>query len=266
MKLKDAGLAALSALLILLAPIVVPSQQSASDQFSQSEQEARSIALSALGAMGGQQVWTGIADSNVTGICTESNPSGNTSSASGPFTWITKGVEFRYENGNPDSPTIVLSAHGQPQAVLPNETRRLTYETGRFDRPFYLPALVLLMELNDGTYRFKSVGEEAVNGIMASHVQIVHLVNRSRDLGSEQDWWFDPSTGMPLQVTFRLPGQAVQSTFPVTYAFSQWSKQTGLEYPAQIAVTAPDAGLSKVCAVSQVKMNTQPADSLFNAR
>lgn len=259
-------IASLVTFVLIVAPYCDGAEQGSAGPESKSAQQARSLVVSALNAMGGRQAWAALADTTVSGECQETDFNNQPQGAEVPLRWITKGFEFRYENGTPDALTLMLSGHGRPKAILPSETRQLTYDDGRFDRPFYMPALVLEAELGDAAYRFEDVGEETLNGVATEHIRIAHYWNHSRDLGSVQEWWIVSTSYMPERVTFRLPGEAVQSAFPVTYTFSQWSSNGGLVNPAQIAILAPDAQVSQICSISEIQINTQPADAVFDAR
>ena len=253
-------------LFIMVLSIPLSAQQSGSLNSSENQQ-AEVVLNSALSAMGGQALWAAISDATVSGTCESAGVDGTNSGAASPFLWINAQDQFRYENGPSDNLTIMLSGHGKPLMVFPTQTQSLTYETAEFQKPFHLPGLVLQSTLNDQNYQLVLVGNENTSGTATIHVRILHRLFHIMQPGSRQDWWFDASTFLPLKVTFKVPGQAVESYMDVTYTFSGWSADvSGLMVPHQILITNEFGADAQTCTVLQLKINTQPAASLFDAR
>lgn len=227
----------------------------------------QSVVSAALNAMGGQTLWGAIADVTVTGSCTSAPNENGTSPSPQPFTWITTQGEFRYEVGSPGDSSVMLSGHGKPQAIDSNEARLLTHETAVLLKPFHLPGQVLFEALSDSQFHSTLMGEETINGFSAVHVQIVHRLSHFDESGSEQDWWFDSATTLPLKVVFRVPGQGIQAYLPITYSFSSWAPDRGgVMIPHSISETIePDIPV-QMCAISQMRINSQPASALFDVR
>jgi hypothetical protein len=260
---SGAGIALLT---LLLGMFTATCERAQTQGVSEQGTTATMVLTNALTAMGGQIAWSQIVDTTVTGNCTSTSTKANGTESGMPFRWITAKEEFRYESGTAGQISALLSGHGKPIDAGLTGALSLSYETAALLKPFHLPGLVLFTVLNDPQYRASVIGQETVSGNSTIHLRVVHRLARGPESGSSQDWWFDPSTNLPLKVTYMAPGQTVQAYMPITYSFSQWSTEAGgLIVPHQLEESMElDTSLA-TCAVLAFKTNTQPNASLFDA-
>lgn len=244
----------------------IGAQQSESPNADRNQQ-ALTVLSSVLGAMGGGTIWAAVSDATVSGGCQSSDVQSANTAASSPFRWIIAQDQFRYENGVESAAYVMLSGHGKPQMVFPSKTQTLPYEAEKLERPFHLPGLVLQSELSNSNYLIEIINDKGAAGNNSTHIRVTHRQSHVLQPGTRQDWWVDTITLLPLKVTFKLPGQAVESYMDVTYSFSAWTSQaSGVLIPQQILITNEFGGESQVCTVSHLQINTQPAASLFDVR
>lgn len=220
----------------------------------------------AISALGGSAAWSGIADTTMSGACTDEDDASSATTSS-PFLWITAQSEFRYQMGATTSSTVLLSGHGKPSFSSPSASQSLTNETAELLKPFHMPGLVLLSILNDSSYHATVVGQEVVLGAAATHIHVQHQLAYALEQGADQDWWISTSTFLPVKVTYLVPGQSVKSYMTNSYYFSSWTATSGgIAYPQLLLVSSGLGAPTMGCTVAQLQLNTQPASSLFDVR
>jgi hypothetical protein len=166
---------------------------------------ALGVLQSSIAAMGGIATVGSILDSTVVG--TSQYGSGTDAPPPISFTWQTAGSEFQSTAQNPNGVYTILSGHGSPAQLKHGNWVPLAPYVARATLPFHLPALVLLSELQNINYSIQYVGQETINGKPAIHV---HMADNSDSIGqavTPQDWYFDPTTYLPIQVNFLLPDE-----------------------------------------------------------
>jgi hypothetical protein len=250
---------------VLLAVSLVSlhlSSQNATSQNESNAEQARGVLISALTAMGGSSAWSGVADATVTGSCSPLNSERPANAT--PIRWVISGDQFRYENGSPTESNVMLSGHGKPSMASPSGSDPLTSETAELQKPFHLPGLVFSRILSDQRYRIQIVQDAGSES--SAHIHISRYQFGIQQPGSQQDWWIDRASLVPLKVRFKIPGQAVESYMDMTYTFSGWNKISGVTVPQQLVAMNEFGTGTETCAISGMQINTQPAPSLFDAR
>jgi hypothetical protein len=233
---------------------------------STSDAAAVTALTNALNAIGGAAAWAQVSDVTMVGTCTASGTGNGSSGAQESFRWITQGGEFRYETSDSEQFSVLLSGHGSPHQVTPSGTQTLTNETALLLKPFHLPGLVFAAVLNDPHYVTSIAPPADATANSTVHVHVVRRLIHAFESGSEQDWWFDASTFLPLKVTYRIPGQSIRSYGEESYVFSAWTAGSfGVVIPNGILATSFGVN-SDSCTATQVQINTNPAPSLFDAR
>jgi len=227
------------------------------------DQAAVQLVNQALNAMGGVAAWSGVTDSVVTGNCTAPSAQG---SASANFRWTVQGREYRYETDTDNAGPIYLSAHGRPAASGTAASLALVSEYQDRMLAYHLPALTLGHALADTSFGIRLVGQETLNGSAAIHVRIGQFVGYAKIQGSDQDWWFSPTTSLPLRVAYRLPTQTNSVYAHLTWDFSNWSQQGTLLIPLGLSQSFADQTPMQSCTVANLQVNTNPPATLFDAR
>lgn len=225
------------------------------------------ILTQALNAMGGSGAWSQVSDATVSGNCTSSSAGNTTAEPPSTFLWIvTANNQFRYQSGKTGQGNALLSGTGSPLFATPSETKPLTAETGILLKPYHLPGMAFLQILNDQNYTASVVGQETVLNTTTIHIHVMHRGIRAPEIGSDQDWWLDASTYLPVAVTYLVPGQTMQSYMPTSYYFSSWELETrGIAVPFSLLIETGAGFPSGICTINQVNINSQPVASLFTA-
>lgn len=230
-------------------------------------QAAAQALTQALDAMGGSAAWSQVVDATATGDCTPQQGQDATAPTAEQFTWITQASEFRYESGQPGQLSVLLSGHGRPSNATPNGSQNLTLETSALLKPFHLPGQVFAIILNDPNYIATIAAQTNTSSNSAIHIHVVHRLFHANEAGSEQEWLLDAQTYLPVSVTYKVPGQTIQSYMDETYSFSAWTaEQFGTQVPLQITVSTNVGIPPQVCTTAQLQFNTNPSSSLFDAR
>ena len=243
---------------------------SSSKSFSQAAsapavRDASAIAIvnQALAAMGGANAWELLTSSQVTGECIAAPTQGG---AAANFRWTTQGPEFRYETDTDNGGPVFLSGHGQPK--LASSSGGVTLRPDYRDRklPFHLPGVTFLTALSNSSIGLKSLGQEQLNGTRANHIEIAEFHLQVPLEGSEQNWLLDPTTGLPLRVTYSLPTQTRGIYARLTWDLSGWSEEGQILMPHQIAESVNGEFSLQACSILKVHFNLDPLSSIFDAR
>jgi hypothetical protein len=266
-------LAALSSLpastcLCLIATISVSASVTASAQTvprvapSQVVQrDAASIAFisKALNSMGGPAPYVAVKDTNTSATCVVSKSNNETHNVR----WVTAGNYFRYDGGESDRRGIVNGGGGAHRVTngksVPIEGR-VTYAM----QPFHLPGLLLMKALTDPSFELQSLSS-ATSSTPGIHVRIRDTAETEYPEISTQDWYFDPSTGLPLRVEYQMP--TTSDTFRAALAsveYSDYRSQGGIVVPNTLRRSL-EGGPTSTCHVTSFVRDSSPPDTLFSS-
>jgi len=222
------------------------------------------FANQAVAAMGVMSPWSQIKDAVVSGNCTAPQEQGG---ASSNFRWTNSGKEFRQETDTVNGGPVYLSVHGKPN--ISDNNGSLVLASTYFGRmkPYHLPGLTLKDSLNDPSVAFLSVTSDTLNGSPATHLRMREEFAHIKLIGSDQDWWFDTVTGLPLRVEYNLPTQTESLYVQLHWDFSNWSLEGTVLVPHLLTQSMSQGDLLlQTCKVGTVSFNTNPAAKLFEAR
>jgi hypothetical protein len=165
----------------------------------------------------------------------QGNLQSSMASASGPFSWENAGSEFRYENPSQGDVSLFLSGHGQPTFTDSRGTLRLSSESAIADFPAHLVAVVLLDRLADTTCEVTSLGTVTVGGAAVVEVRTRYISNAAAAAVTELDWYFDPKSGLPVQVDHRIPvANQPDNLQQVSVGLSKFAMESGVLVPHQL--------------------------------
>ena len=205
----------------------------------------------ALSQLGGKAEIANLQDVQVTGTCTLA---GSSEGLTTNFTWTVAGQEFRFEA---DGSNILVSGHGRAVHSEAGVNQSVPASSAVAQKPYFAPALLLLQALSDPQY---SVESSEQSSDAESSVEI----GRVGTPGVIQRWHFDPSSGLPAQVDYGSPSVTAPSIGRyVTVVFSQYKPFGGILFPTEIS-TLRGSSLERKCSVSEIRLNTHPADSTFD--
>jgi hypothetical protein len=215
----------------------------------------------AVAALGGAVAIGQISDCTAMGTFQEdaSNPS-----QTGKFTWQTAGSEFNYTvmRSNGSTRTLV-SGHGTPGDLR----NGVQFETGphvtRATLPYHVPGLVLLTELNNPNYSFTYIGLENRNGGAVIHVSTGDNSDAIGSSATPQDWYFDPSSSLPVAVQYRVPDSVDASQYStLAKDFRAWTPVNGVMVPSEFLNTIN--GVSRSIKISSWSFNSNLSPSTFD--
>jgi len=131
---------------------------------------------------------------------------------------------------------------------------------------FPLPLLLSVLNNADETIRY--IGQEALNGQSAQHIQVWNTFASKPRLQklapfSARDIWFDSSSGLPLKIAHaRRPAGGTVPSFPVEVVFSDYRNVTGTLYPFQINKSYNGTPWQTIT-IQSVSFNTGLTDAQF---
>ena len=252
-----------------LALVAIFSFPSAAQQVSpivtQRDPEALSVIQKAIAAMGGPaavaQVQSVVAQGTMAAAPDADAPTGN-------FTWedqITlSGHEFNDTFQSGSGTQHFLSGHGSPGLVTNTGVRKFKPHVGNFRVPVHLPAVVLTSLLANPNCNIGLATQATLNGqtVVQIHLHIdTDMLQKSL---SVQDWYFDPATGLPLRMEYRVPDANLPDKFAIADAdFSDFRVVQGLAIPFEILVTE-DGSLRNILTLSSVAINPAVSTADFD--
>jgi hypothetical protein len=228
------------------------------------EPEALNVVHAAIAALGGQTALSAIQDATISGNCisvdTDNPAVGNRQTA---VNWTVSGREFRYLSRNEGEDHVLVSGHGKPKVSEKAVTKGINPLTQVALKPYHLPGVVLVRELEDGTRSFKSIGTENISGTQAIHIRIFTTVGGWPVPALDQNWYFDPSSHLPVAVTYRLPTGS--SSVFVTAKMIYQTFETSQGMPTIQRVRTEYDGLDpKACTLNPPTINSHPPAVTFD--
>lgn len=237
-----------SRLAVLFISILVLSPGLSAQQAPQRDPQAVAAVQQAIAALGGAQALAAVADSVAVG---QIAPTPGSWVKTSNFVWKDSGAEFRRERQTATATQVLLSGHGQPSATSNGITKKLFYHMTYTTPPFYVPGVVLLRELSDSRYSLILLGPATVSGRSAIRVRTSLQTNPVAAAVTQQDWFLDVATGLPLRVEYRLPSTADAADFQSAAAtFSDFRQVSGVLVPSSIAGEQQGAAVSLVTVTS----------------
>lgn len=216
--------------------------------------KALAVVQSAITALGG----TAIADLRSWAI--EAQVQDTEKDKSGTVLWQKDGTEFRTERRNSTGTSYIVSGHGKPAWVA---SGKVTALLPHMVRATFIPALVgsvLLAEFQDKSYSIEYGGISTIDSRSVAVVRTSVRTSQTEALVTPQIWYFDPSTGLPVRVVYRLPSLAGPKVFVSAEAdLSDYRPVSRVLYPFRIVTyrrneqsvvtlesVNPNAGISSV--------------------
>jgi len=220
-------------LALALAGSAVPQQTSTV------QRDPRAIATlqAAVDAMGGSKAFAQLQAAIVQGSI---KPAPGVNSPPGNVVledaFTSQGHEFRDSFQSGSLTQVFVSGHGSPGLVSNAHSKKFLPAAAGARLAVHLPGIVLLEIIANANYSMAFVGSTSVNGLSALHVHIEDDSDPDRQTLSVQDWYFDPSSGLPLRVEYRVPDTTNASMFTnVAVQLSDFRVVQGITAPFQIA-------------------------------
>jgi hypothetical protein len=157
-----------------------------------------------------------------------------------------------------------VSGNGQPLNSLYGVVTKVPAYISFSCAAFHLPAALLAAELNDSSHwSLTFVESTTVNGQPAVHVQTSLNTHPLIAKLSAQDWYFDPASGLPLRVEYRLvSANDISSYETAAMEFANFQAVSGVLIPFRLAEYGPN-GERDVVTLNSVDVNTGLGPSDF---
>ena len=142
--------------------------------------------------------------------------------------------------------------------------KRFTPHVAQAELPFHLPAIVLATEFANANYNIIFVGPSTVHGQPAIQVRLSIETDMVKKTLGVQEWFFDPSSGLPLRVQYRLPDTFDAREFmKAALDFSNFQTVQGLVVP--FTMTAHEQGSPRTIAtISSLILNPRVSPGDFD--
>lgn len=207
------------------------SAQTSAQQTSVAAKDSQAVATisMALTAMGGESAFAAIQDTTVSGEAAPSDPSASPSQ----FIWKNMGISIRHEYAMPDGTHISTVNHGKGRRQEPSgKVTPIDIRAGLTIFPYHMPGTVLLSLLNAADRSLAVITDPSDDGALL-HIQSIQSLSKPLlNPVTRQDWYFDPTTSLPVRVSFYLPdlrNQRLDGT--ATIVFSSWQTISGIQVP-----------------------------------
>lgn len=188
------------------------------------------VALSAvIDALGGQAAIGQIQDVTVSGNYLNSD----TGTAQESFSWKSKGLDFRRDNNGADGQDgLIIYQHNGTRLLSTGNTEQLNTRTSVTLFPFENPGGVLLEILNNPAISIQLLPD------LGTVAGPLHLRTKRNDVKpgyssvTQQDWYIDPASGLPVRVDFVLPDAREPDRDGIgSIAYDTWQVGAGVQFP-----------------------------------
>jgi hypothetical protein len=223
--------------------------------------QAISVIQQAIAAMGGPnastQVQTIIAQGTTVPPPGAPDPAGNVTMED---VFAAQEHEFRDVFRSSSQSQSFVSGHGNPGLVSNGHARNFPAHMANSRVPIHLPIMVLGQLLAKTNCNVEFVGPATVGGQAAVQIHVHIDTDIVQQTLSVQDWYFDPVSGLPIHVEYRLP-DAFNPVYFVSGAadLSDFRPVQGVMFPFRIS-SYRDGTLRNILTFSSISLN-QPVSS-----
>jgi hypothetical protein len=231
----------------------------------QRDPQAVAVIQQAFAAMGGQaaiaQIQTVLAQGAI-------GPTQGSDIRGGNFTWkdqfSPQGHEFRSEFQSGGQTEVFASGHGTPGWMHHGHVKTFTPHVANAELPIHLPAVILATRLANPNYSMTLAGQTQLNGQPAIRVHFTIDSDIVQETLGVEDWFFDPASGLPLRIEYRVPDTFDALKFvPAAAEYSNFQTVQGVAVPFRI-IGYEDGSPRSIVTVSSVTINSQIVSSDFD--
>src|SRR5260370_4790651 len=226
------------------------------------EPQAIAVVEQALAALGGHEAHKQVRTTVIKGTTQEWDAQVVSS-----FLWEDdvsgKVPEFRKEIRSGDTVRTFVSGHGTPAHLHEGRSTQVPLQSALAAPPLHLPGVVLARELGNPSYSFRVI-QDSGGGLL--HVQAAWKLNPGTISLGAQDWYFDPTTKLPVRVQYLLPDtQKPGHTMAAAIEFSDFRNVSGIGVPFQMRSHGASGG-SRLFTVTDAQTNGSIAASKFEVQ
>jgi hypothetical protein len=142
-----------------------------------------------------------------------------------------------------------------------NMSGHVTMVTG----PSQMPVFELIRALTKQQYHVAQAPPHQIGGVAAVHIAIFDETDFVSKSVTPQDWYFDPTTGLPLRWEFHVPDTfdaTARSLSSGAREFSNYQSINGMLLPLQSAYSRDGRAVSTTT-IGSAELNVQVSDSIF---
>ena len=259
---------ALTYLYVIVATSISPSRtvsaqsipQAASGQVVQRDAAGIAAISKALTGMGGEAAYAAIKDTSAASTCIRVT---KTESTSHIVRSVTAGDYFRYDGGETNPNGLVNGPSGAAR-IVDGKATAMEGRSVRAVRPLHIPGLMLYWASNNPANEIRMLDSVAINGVTAVHVRVIDARTRQDSPEPEDDWYFDPQTGLPIKLAYSTPAlNSVRRRGRSTVEYSNYAATNGLNLPNAVKRTL-EGGPTTTCTMNSFAENTNPDPSFFS--
>jgi len=171
----------------------------------QRDPDAIAVLNQAQAAMGATAILSQFTSAECTGSIQAVDGS---TSPSGTFVWIhqfsSTSYQFRSELTSNGKTQILVSGSSSPQIYNNGVVGSLPSQVTLAMYPIHLPVVVIGVFLANQNYAISLGSSTQINGVTANHVVVSIGTDSVSQAQTPEDWYFDPTSGLPLRVEYRL--------------------------------------------------------------
>ena len=147
--------------------------------------------------------------------------------------WTISGSEFRSDLSTTQGIETMATGHGKPFHSAQGRTLNLPAHVTRALFPAPAVAQVLLRALQDNTRSLEYRGTSTIESVPVNVVGTASQASRLDASITQQTWYFDNATGLPVRVEYSVPGaQILTRSAKSALNFSNFQAMSGVLYPA----------------------------------
>lgn len=238
---------ALSVLLLILASATALPQSGADQKPKPSRDPAAVAAIrQSLLSMGGQPVTSAVVSGTMA--------VGTDHKTTKAIVIKIAGREMRVEVQSGEDNYLYVTGTGTPGRVLNGKSEAVPPHQARALASFYVPSALLTRELADPLFALTYIGQETREGHGVLHIRTIDTSDEIGVQVSQQDWYFDLATYLPVAVQYRFPHPYQVGRFSKAVAEYDGFKQIqGTIQPLTIKMKG--GGPPREIAVSTVLLN-----------
>jgi hypothetical protein len=227
---------------------------------------ALAILTQAITAMRGQG-----SASQITTLQTDGSisPAINSGYPGGAFTWTMEltstGYEFRNQLTQTDGTvSLFVSGFGSPKISLNGSVASISRHMALGSAPAHVGFLVLARALGNSTYTVAAAAPSPIGSVSTVHVHLSNDADGVIQSLTSQEWYFDPTSGLPLRVEYCVPDSLnALHCLPGTRDFANYQATGGFLLPLQITNSLNGNPVS-ITTITSVQFNVAVTASEFD--
>jgi hypothetical protein len=220
----------------------------------------------AITAMRGQGSVAQIATLQTTGSIGPAKGSGY---PGGTFSWTMEltgaGYEFRNQLTQPDGTvSLFVSGYGSPKISLNGSVAPMARHLALVAAPAHVGFLVLARALGNSSYTVAAAAPVQIGSVSAVHIHISNDADGIIQTLTSQEWYFDPTSGLPLRVEYCAPDSLnALHCFRGARDFANYQATGGFLLPLQITNSFNGNPVS-ITTITSVEFNVAVTPSEFD--